>query len=361
LLIIHYVGRKFFSFQDVLKNKEQSDKLDWHYIDFLHDNPRYHDGFDYKNWEGHYSLVKLNLDNPEVREYIFDVARYWLKDVGIDGWRLDVGYLLDIDFLKSFRCVCKSIKNDCFLLGEMIHGPYNKWVGPELLDAGTGYQVYKSLWNAINDKNMYELKAILDQSFHPNYGHNKNTLLVNFLGNHDTTRISSLFKDDHYVIPAYLLLFTLNGVPKIYYGDEMGVKGIKTAYSDKEVRKPMINASELKNVDDNPIWSSIKRFIQIRQENPALKEGELLPVFADNVECNVIGYLRQSQASDQTLLVVVSTSEDTVVKKIPLWNLDLDGAEFEDILNDDSKRYKVKNNQLKVKIHSFWGRILELQ
>ena len=125
--------------------RENSWRKHWHFIDFSRNNP-HGDGFDYKNWEGHYSLVKLNLQENDVKNYIFSVAEYWLKEIGIDGWRLDVAYLIGSDFWREFRQACKKAKPDCFLIGEMIHGPYTKWIGPELLDAGTGYQIYKSIF-----------------------------------------------------------------------------------------------------------------------------------------------------------------------------------------------------------------------
>ena len=355
--VFNHVGRDFFSFKDVQEHKQHSSKQDWHYIDFSqsHMNPHM-DGFDYKPWEGHYELVKLNLDNPEVRDHLFYVAKYWIGEIGIDGWRLDVAYLIQNSFWKDFKGACRSVKPDSFLIGEMIHGPYSKWIGHDLLDAGTGYAVYKSIFNGINENNLWELKGVLEQSFHPQWGQNKNIALMNFLGNHDVTRIRSILKDERHVIPAFLILFTLNGFPKIYYGDEIGMRGIKIpGQSDEDIRKSMPSPSDERDPLGNAIMDNVKRFIQLRKSNHALAYGDLTPVWADNTNSNMIAILRRS--SQQTLLVVVSTSFESKRVKIPLWNLGLDGSKFVDILSD-SEEYRVQNNQLELNVPGCWGRVL---
>ena len=110
--VFNHVGRNFDSFKDIQKYREKSWRKHWHFIDFKGNNP-FNDGFDYKNWEGHYSLVKLNLLEPDVRDYIFSVSKYWLGEIGIDGWRLDVAYQIPRKFWRAFRKECKKIKPDC--------------------------------------------------------------------------------------------------------------------------------------------------------------------------------------------------------------------------------------------------------
>ena len=354
--VFNHVSREFDSFKDIQKYKEKSWRKHWHFIDFSKNNP-HGDGFDYRNWEGHYSLVKLNLKEPDVKKYIFSVAEYWLKEIGIDGWRLDVAYLIDSEFWREFRQACKSSKPDCLLIGEMIHGPYTKWIGPDLLDAGTGYQVYKSIWSAINTNNMYELKAVLERSFHQEWGLFKNVLLMNFLGNHDSTRIRSILKDDKLLFPAFLFLFTTNGIPKIYYGDEIGMHGLKTEISDDDVRKPMpISKQDWPHMGIK-IFQNVQKFIQLRKNNHALNNGILIPIHADDT---TLTFIRRS--SRQTLLIVMNFSLETVEKKIPLWNLNLEGRKFTEILKQGgNEEYFVRNDQLHIsELFSCWGRILQL-
>jgi glycosidase len=357
--VFNHVSRDFFSFTDIIKNRLNSNKVDWHFIDFSRKNSTFHDGFDYQSWEGYHSLVKINLSNREVREYIFDSVRYWMNEIGIDGWRLDVAYQIGTEFWSEFRTVCRSCKSDCLLIGEMIHGPYKRLLGENLLDAATGYQIYKSIWSSFNSKNMYELKNVLEQAYNSTYGMDANSYLMHFLGNHDTTRIRSILSDERYIIPAYLLLFTLNGFPKIYYGDELGMTGIKTVDSDLQVRQQMRSINENLTEPVISIFENIKRFITMRKQSHALMYGDIVPVFADNVNCNIIGFLRKS--SKQTLLIIVNGSDSMLEKSIPLWGQNLEGARFIDILNDCISPLIVTNNQLMIPvIYPYWGSVLEL-
>ena len=223
----------------------------------------------------------------------------------------------------------------------MIHGPYTKWVGSELLDAGTGYQVYKSIWSAFNSNNMHELKAVLERSYHPEWGLFKDTALVNFLGNHDTTRIRSILTDERHLYPAFIFLLTANGIPKIYYGDEIGMYGLKKEHSDEELRKPMPKPGEPWPTNGEDIFQHVQKLIQIRKNNHALIYGDLIPFYA---ESNQLGFLRRSSA--QTILILLNTQFDHQVKKIPLWNLHLEDAKFIELLEQGGpKEFFVRNNQ----------------
>jgi len=351
--VFNHVSREFDSFKDIQIYKEKSWRKHWHYIDFSRNNP-YNDGFDYKNWEGHYELVKLNLNERDVREYIYNVARYWLKDIGIDGWRLDVAYQISSYFWSEFRKVCKEAKADCFLIGEMIHGPYNKWIGPDLLDAGTGYQVYKSIWSAFNSNNMHELKAVLERSFHQEWGLFKDIVLMNFLGNHDTTRIRSILKDERFIYPVFTFLFTANGIPKIYYGDEIGMRGVKGEHNDDDLRKSMPKTKDFWPDNGISIFNHVKNLIQIRKNNHGLIYGDITPIYADP---NYLAYIRRS--SKQTLLVVISNKFESEYKSIPLWNQNLNGCKFIELLEQGGpKEYYIENNHLNAEFFPCWSRIL---
>lgn len=353
--VFNHVGREFFAFQNICKNREESKYLDWFFIDFSKNNPL-NDGFDYQNWEGYYDLVKLNLYNPEVINYLFTTITYWLRDVKIDGWRLDVAYLLSNEFLNSLRTHCKSINPECLILGELIHGPYSKWIGPNLMDGGTGYQIYKSIWSSLKDNNFYELKSVLESAFHPTHGLDKNIALMNFLGNHDTTRIRSILDNDNLLSSAYLTLFTLNGFPKIYYGDELGFTGKITEHSDRDVRKKFIQNPL--STDQKSWLDVVKRLIQLRKDNHALTHGNMLSFYANNTDCNILAFLRRS--SKQTLLVIINGGPDEFNFEIPLWNLNIsDGTKFRDILNA-KEDYTVIHTKIHLgKLHSYWGMILE--
>ena len=356
--VFNHVGRDFFTFRDIQQNGMSSIYLKWHFVDFKKNSP-YNDGFDYKNWEGHYSLVKLNLSDKKVKEYLFQAIRYWLKDIGIDGWRLDVAYLIPLSFWKEFREVCQNINPECFLVGELIHGPYNKWVNREHLQAGTEYQLYKSIYNALNDRNIFELKANLEKSYHPQWGQIKDQVMMIFLGNHDTTRIRSVLHDERHLKLSFFLLFTLRGIPQIYYGDELGMTGVKTEKSDYEVRRP-ISPPEHELTKEN-LFQMIINLIKIRKTNHALIYGNLICFYADSHKDQVMAFLRRS--SKQTLLVVINAEFQSKKVNIPLWNLNLvEGQIFVDILQrENPNEYQVKNNHLSIELDPCWGRILEMK
>ena len=102
--VFNHVGRGFWAFLDVLEKKWDSEYKDWFVLNF-DGNSAYNDGFWYEGWEGNFDLVKLNLSNPAVREYLLGSVKFWIDEFGIDGLRLDVAYMVDRNFLKELRLV----------------------------------------------------------------------------------------------------------------------------------------------------------------------------------------------------------------------------------------------------------------
>ena len=154
--VFNHVGRGFWAFQDVLKNREGSAYKDWFYINFG-GNSNYNDGLWYEGWEGHFDLVKLNLNNPQVVDHILECVSKWVSEFDIDGLRLDVAYCLDRNFMKRLRAHCSSIKEDFFLVGEIIHGDYKQIVNDEMLQSCTNYECYKGMYSSFNSMNMFEI------------------------------------------------------------------------------------------------------------------------------------------------------------------------------------------------------------
>ena len=124
--VFNHVGRGFWAFEDVLKNREQSPYVNWFGRIAFDGNSNYNDGLWYEGWEGNYDLVKLNLRNEEVIQHIFSAIKGWVDEFDIDGLRLDVAYCLDHDFVRRLRSFCNELKPDFFLVGETLHGDYNQ-------------------------------------------------------------------------------------------------------------------------------------------------------------------------------------------------------------------------------------------
>ena len=162
----NHVGRGFWAFQDVLKNRENSPYLNWFHIN-LGGNSNHNDGLWYEGWEGNYDLVKLNLRNEDVIQHIFSAIKGWVDEFDIDGLRLDVAYCLDHDFLRRLRAFCDSLKPDFFLVGETLHGDYNQIMNDVMLHSVTNYECYKGLYSSFNSMNMFEINHSLLRQFGP--------------------------------------------------------------------------------------------------------------------------------------------------------------------------------------------------
>lgn len=235
--VFNHTGREFFAFRDIQKNREGSRYCGWYKgVNFGWNSPC-NDGFGYDAWQGHFELPCLNLQNPEVKQYLFDAIQFWVDTFDIDGIRLDCANVLDFQFMAELRTQTGRMKEDFWLMGEVIHGDYSRWANDGMLHSVTNYELHKSLYSGLNDHNFFEI------------AHNVRRLeaigtkLYTFLDNHDENRIvSKLTKKEHLPL-AYLLLFTLPGIPSIYYGGEWGVEGMRTRDSDTMLR-PCITMAE---------------------------------------------------------------------------------------------------------------------
>lgn len=234
--VFNHVGRGFWAFQDVRERGWDSPYRDWFITNFDGDS-NYGDGFWYEGWEGHYELVKLNLQNPAVVDYLLECVRTWVECFDIDGLRLDVAYMLDRDFMRRLHYFVRELKDDFVLIGETLHGDYNQIVNDEMLDSCTNYECYKGLYSSFNSQNMFEIAHSLQRQ----YGSDpwciyQGKHLLNFADNHDVNRLASILTDKSCVQPAYGVLFGMPGVPCIYYGSEWAAQGEKGQADDWGVR-----------------------------------------------------------------------------------------------------------------------------
>ena len=224
--VFNHVGRGFVQFRDVQRNRENSRYKDWFHIHFG-GNSNYNDGFWYEGWEGNYDLVKLNLRNEEVIAHIFDAVRYWVEYFDIDGLRLDVAYCLDRDFIRRLRSFTDSLKEDFFLVGEILGGDYKVIMGADKLHSATNYECYKGLHSSFNSLNMFEIIHSLIRQF----GSDPWTLypgahLLSFVDNHDVSRIATTLTD-----PKHLPLMPCASVCREFPVSTMEVNGEKRGTS----------------------------------------------------------------------------------------------------------------------------------
>ncbi|MEG2851861.1 MAG: alpha-amylase family glycosyl hydrolase, partial [Hydrogenoanaerobacterium sp.] len=269
------VGRGFWAFQDVLKNREASAYKDWFHISFG-GNSNYNDGLWYEGWEGHFELVKLNIQNPQVEEYLFSCIRGWVEEFDIDGLRLDVAYCLNLDFIKKLRTFCDSLKPDFFLVGELLHGDYNRYVNDDMLHSCTNYECYKGLYSSFNSLNMFEITHSLLRQFGPEqWTLYKGKHLFNFVDNHDVSRIASNLTNPLHLPLIYALLFAMPGIPCVYYGSEWGAEGKKQDGDDG-----------LRLSYDKPIENELTAFLQklanAHKGSKALCNGDFKSILLQN-------------------------------------------------------------------------------
>lgn len=275
--VFNHTGRDFFAFKDIQANRENSQYKDWYCNVNFWGNNEYNDGFSYDNWGGYNLLVKLNQKNPAVVDYICNVIRFWVSEFDVDGIRLDAADVLDFDFMKALRRTANEVKPDFWLMGEVIHGDYSRWVNGETLHSVTNYTLHKALYSGHNDHNYFEIAHTVRRL------QNMGTLkLYNFVDNHDVERIYTKLTNKAHFAPVHVLLYTLPGVPSIYYGSEFGIEGRKEYGSDDSLR-PALNIEDYKDsVKTNPCTALIAALGKVRQAVPALSYGSYAELMLTN-------------------------------------------------------------------------------
>ncbi len=297
--VFNHVGRDFTEFVDVRQHKFGSSKKDWFHV--REGNSNYNDGFYYEGWEGHYELVKLNLYNPEVKQYLKDCITGWREEFGIDGLRLDVAYCLDQNFLKELHGHCKWLSEDFFLLGETLHGDYNQWCNPEMLDSVTNYECYKGLFSSFNDMNMFEIAHSINRQFgSENWCIYRGKHLYTFVDNHDVTRVASILKVKEHIPLIYTLMFMMPGIPSVYYGSEYAVEGDKRGGGDDALR-PEFNLDKMKNEGHRDLTAHIRALADIVNTCSAASEGDYKQIQLTNRQ-----YVFSRSANGETLITVIN-------------------------------------------------------
>ncbi|MDY3905266.1 MAG: alpha-amylase family glycosyl hydrolase [Lawsonibacter sp.] len=292
--VFNHVGRGFWAFRDVREKKWDSPYQEWFHISFDGNTDR-NDGFWYEAWEGHNELVKLNLFNPAVVEHQFQAIRAWVDQFGIDGLRLDVAYCLPPEYLKQLRAFVNGLKPDFVLMGETLHGDYNRWMGPELCHSVTNYECYKGLWSSFNSMNLFEICHSLARQFGPEqWTLYKGAHLLSFLDNHDVTRIATQLTDPNHLPLAYAMIFGMPGVPAVYYGSEWGIRGDKREGDD--ALRPALERPEWNALTD---W--IAKLAAARKNSPALCWGSYRNVVLTNKQA-----IFERKTEEERVLVAVN-------------------------------------------------------
>jgi len=295
--VFNHVGRGFFAFQDVLKNRWDSQYKDWFFINF-DGNSCYNDGLWYEGWEGNFDLVKINLRNEAVVQHIFNAIKGWIEEFDIDGLRLDVCYCLDKDFLRRLRGFTASLKEDFYIVGETLHGDYNQWMNDEMCHSVTNYECYKGLFSSFNSMNMFEICHSLARQFGPEqWTLYKRKHLLCFVDNHDVTRIASNLSNEKHLPLIYAMCFGMPGIPCIYYGSEWGAK------AHKNEGDPALRQSYDQPID-NELSAWISKLAEAKKNSKALNYGDYKHLVLTNHQCII-----QRCCDGERVLVAINASD----------------------------------------------------
>ena len=280
--VFNHTGRDFFAFKDIQKNRENSPYRDWYCNVNFGGNTEYNDGFSYENWGGYNLLVNLNQRNPAVKDYICDAIRFWVREFDVDGIRLDAADVLDFDFMQALRHLANEVKPDFWLMGEVIHGDYSRWVNEGTLHSVTNYQLHKALYSGHNDHNFFEIAHTVKRLYEMGGSRPDGLKLYNFVDNHDVERIYTKLNNKAHFAPVHILMYTLPGIPSVYYGSEFAIEGRKEKWSDASLR-PALNLSDFKDaVKTNPSTELIAALGHARQKSKALAYGDYRELLLTN-------------------------------------------------------------------------------
>ena len=341
--VFNHTGRDFFAFQDILKNREQSKYKDWYCNVNFGGNNSYNDGFSYENWGGYDLLVKLNQHNPAVRDYIQDVIRFWVSEFDIDGIRLDAADVLDFDYMKALRHVANEVKPDFWLMGEVIHGNYSRWANDGTLHSVTNYMLHKALYSGHNDHNYFEIAHTVK---YVSGMVGNNLKLYSFVDNHDVERIYTKLTNKAHFLPVHVMLYTLPGVPSIYYGSEFGIEGKKEKFSDDSLR-PALNYEEYKDaIHTNPYTKVIAALGKIRQNTPALCYGDY-----QELELQTSYYAYARTYDGKSVITTVNNGDNDVCMNLVCGN----SAEYVGALTGE--RVPVNGGRIQVRVSANAGEI----
>lgn len=313
--VFNHTGRDFFAFQDIKKNREQSPYKDWYCnVNFCGDN-EYHDGFSYENWGGYNLLVKLNQHNPAVQNYICGVIRFWVSEFDIDGIRLDAADVLDFGYMQALRRTANEVKKDFWLMGEVIHGDYSRWVNEGNLHSVTNYTLHKALYSGHNDHNYFEIAHTVRRLYEMGGNRPDGLKLYNFADNHDVERIYTKLNQKAHFAPVHVLMYTLPGVPSVYYGSEFGIEGRKERFSDDSLR-PALNLDDYKNaLEENPCTRLLAALGKIRQNTPELSYGDYKELQLTNRQ-----YAFSRNWQGRSVIVTVNNDDNGCDMNLPAGN-----------------------------------------
>jgi glycosidase len=344
--VFNHCGRGFFAFSDLIENGENSPYKDWFHVKrFPLDAYTPGEAENYLAWWKFKSLPKFNTDNPQVRQYIFDVARYWIEQ-GADGWRLDVPNEIDDDaFWEEFRHVVKSANRDAYLVGE-IWTADPRWANDSHFDGLMNYPLRDALLRLL-------YAGTLDM---PHFVEKAEGLLKSYpreniyamylpLSSHDTERLfTKVERSTEKAKLAFLFQFAYPGAPAIYYGDEIGLEGEK----DPDSRRAFPWDQSSWNVE---LYQWVKALIALRKRYPSLRRGDFQRLLADDTNGH---YVFTRTLGEEKVVVAMNAAPHQQNVEIPITPLRWENGRVVHNLMDNT-RHTVSSGKLTLSLPPWSG------
>ncbi|WLR42916.1 alpha-glycosidase [Bacillus carboniphilus] len=305
--VFNHSGYYFPAFQDVKKSGVNSKYKDWFHIrefPLKADPIPTYDTFGFVE-----SMPKLNTENPQVKDYLLKVGRYWVEEFNIDGWRLDVANEIDHQFWRDFRKEVRSVKEDVYILGEIWHDSM-PWLQGDQFDSVMNYPFTNGALRffAKEDVKATDFVHMIEKVSHM-YPKNVNEVMFNLLGSHDTPRVLTIAKEKRDKLKLlFTFQLTFTGTPCIYYGDEIGMTGEQ----DPGCRKCMEWDKEKQDLD---MFKHVQKLLHLRKQYPLLaNEGELKVIEA-NDQTNHVIYTKENEK--ERILIIINNSDQTLNITLP--------------------------------------------
>ena len=250
---------------------------------------------------------------------------FWIDEFDIDGIRLDCADCLEFSFMEEMRRYTNEKKADFWLMGEVIHGDYSRYVSADKLDSVTNYELHKGLYSGHNDHNYFEIAHTIRREFDANGGIYKGLKLYSFVDNHDVDRIASKLNVPGHIYPVHTLLYTLPGIPSLYYGSEWGIQGRKEGANDDPLRPAVDLKEALEHVPDPKLLQWVKTLGRIHKEQPALSDGRYQELLLTNRQ-----YAFARILGDEGVIVAVNNDDKDAYLSI---RVPMQGKTYTSLLN----------------------------
>lgn len=351
--VFNHTGREFFAFRDIREKKWDSPFRNWYKGVNFDGNSSYQDGFSYESWRGCAELVNLNLWEEAVREYLLGVIDFWIEEFDIDGIRLDCADCLEFSFMEEMRRRTGEKKEDFWLMGEVIHGDYGRYIGDgtRMLHSVTNYELHKGIYSGHNDHNYFEIAHTIRREFDENGGIYKGMKLYTFIDNHDVERIYSKLRNKEHIVPVHTLLYLLPGIPSVYYGSEFGIEGIKENGSDDPLR-PALDLKNMRETNPHPeILEWIRVLSGVRRNHKACVNGRYRELLLTNRQ-----YAFARMEDEDEVIAVLNNDEQATEVSVQVPSGD---KSYQDVVSGEI--FVPEGGRISVALKPCGSRILVLQ